>query len=168
MKALILTLLMLVTLSADKILISGLSYHSEAKNVDGTKVNPYNYGLGYQKAYKHFGFDTTITTLILKDSFSHPMFSMTYGINHKMDYNGFKFNIGMEFGVGYKKVLYGTVVNGNTDNLKYGYYITPIAFVPTASIQKGAWSLEALHIPKLDSGGLHIMSATLLLIGYKI
>ena len=160
MKTLLILLIML-SLQADKILIPTMSYHTEP-DLYGVKVNQYNYGIGYQKSDDKLGFNTSITASILNDSFNHAMASLTYGVYYKTKYNNLKYSTGFEFGGVNKKILYKT-----NDTIEYKYHFIPVAFIPTVSISKGRWSLEALHVPEMNFDDLHIMQVTLFLIGYK-
>lgn len=166
MKTIILIILLLSTLNADKIIISGLSYHGESKNIDGTRVNPYNYGIGYRRTYQYDGFSTSATVLVLNDSFNHVMVSATYGIQYNMEYREFDIDLGMEFGVAYKKILHQYYV-WFEQRMEYEYRFMPVAFLPTISVQKDRWSLEMIHVPELDYDSIHVIGATLFLVGYE-
>ncbi len=163
----LLILLMVLSLQADKILLSGVSFHGEDKNLDGKEVNSLNYGIGYQKEYSYDNFNTTLTFLTLKDSFNNPMVSATYGIRKGIDFKGFDISLGAEFGVAHKKVLYETVYP-QTKTYEYVYTLIPIAFVPTVSIKKETFSVEVLYIPELNYNDLHVMSVALIMIGIEI
>ena len=163
MKIIILILALLLTLQADKILLSGISFHGEDRNLDGKKVNSLNYGIGYQKKYNYENFNTTATSLILKDSFNNPMVSVTYGIRKGIDYKGLNISLGAEFGVGYKKILYK-----ENYQFDYRYTLLPIAFVPTFSIKKDNISIDLLYLPEINYDILHVMSVTLIMIGVEI
>ena len=167
MKKLILILALMLTLQADKILLSGISFHAEKYNLDGKEVNSLNYGIGYQKEYNYDGFNTTATSLILKDSFSNPMVSVTYGIRKGVDYKGYNVSLGAEFGIAYKKILYGKIGQLETTS-HYKYTLLPIAFVPTLSIMKNGVSIDILHLPEINHELIHVMSVTLVMIGIKI
>ncbi len=95
------------------------------------------------------------------------MVSTTYGIKKGFEYGGFKLSAGLEFGIGYKKVLHYSITNGIVEPVDYKYIIVPIMLLPTASIQRGVWSLNMLHVPKIDVGAVYVINATLFLIGYE-
>ena len=163
----ILILLMVLSLQADKILIPTVSHHS-VDNLYGEKINSLNYGLGYQKEYNYKNFDTMLTALMLKDSFSNIMTSITYGVRYNTEYKSFNFNTGLDFGVAHRKMLHEEIVDDVQISVEQEYKIVPIAFLPSASISKGRWSLEIIHIPEIKIKNVEILSATLFLVGYKI
>ena len=107
------------------------------------------------------------TSLILKDSFSNPMVSVTYGIRKGVDYKGYNVSLGAEFGIAYKKILYGKIGQLETTS-HYKYTLLPIAFVPTLSIMKNGVSIDILHLPEINHELIHVMSVTLVMIGIKI
>ena len=158
MKTLIaIALLFAISLQADKILISGISYHGKSKYNDDYDINPYNYGLGYQKELDN---NDTITALIINDSFRNTMVSLTYGLKYKESFRYFDVSYGAEFGVTYKKIM----ELGNEDR---EYKLIPTVFVPSVSISKNRWSLDIVHVPEISYDNIYIMRVTLFLIGYK-
>ena len=158
-------MLLLCSLQADKILLSGISFHGEDKNLDGKSVNSLNYGIGYQKEYKYNGYRTTLTSLLLKDSFNNPMLSVTYGLRKDLGYN---VSIGAEFGLAYKRILYQSYIPFNQVVYDYKYTLLPIAFVPTISIDRDSYSVDILYLPEIEYGSLHVMSVALVMLSFKI
>lgn len=153
---LLIAIILVLSLQADKMFISGISMHGEEQNIDGNPVNSLNYGLGYQKEYNN----QTITALLLKDSFNNPMASLTYGIRREIFEN---VSIGVEFGAAYKNIIYKDDYGSN-----YKYTIVPIAFIPTISIKENSFSIDILYLPEMNKDTFHVMSVTLMMIGIEL
>ena len=159
----LLMIIFTLTLSADSILIPLVSKHNSSHNDDGKKFNEFNYGVGYQVDYNHFGLGTTATVMVLQDSFYNPMATLTYGVNHHEKLGDVTISVGAEFGIGYKKIWLG-------DNFKYSPI--PIAFIPTLGVEYKGYSIRLTHIPEIKRDDVRddvrVDGVTLLTIGVKI
>lgn len=167
MKHLLLALLLVLSLQADKLILTGISFHGESANVDGTKVNPYNYGIGYQKEYNYDNFTTTATIIILYDSFKHAMGTATYGIGKSIAIADYELAASMEFGIAHKQVTTRKDA-GYIKYYEYRHRLVPIAFVPTLSITKGNYGLGILYLPKISYKDIRIMEVALITLSIKL
>ena len=170
---------LLATLNADKLLVPLFAHHVENTHLDGSKVTPYVFGLGYKLEYTEDEFDKSFTLLVTRDALKNPTVSLTHGISNSTFYKGFTFTLGMELGIAYRKVLvdnsmdiFNEPIGIARDSFVTSYWYEyksniPVIFFPAVSIQYDRWSLDMTYTPKLDLYTTHLMAETLFMVGYE-
>ena len=100
-------LIMLVTvLNADRLLIPLVSKHNTDTDRLNQEFNEFNYGIGYEYDYIDTdSYKIRFDSMILNDSYSHPMITATVGVDYKLTS---WLSVGADFGLSVKKTLYVT------------------------------------------------------------
>ena len=168
MKLLIILFLTLALYAEPKheVLIPLASYHSD-KTIEGYEVNEFNYGIGYRYADTKSNGETSVSSMILKDTYGHPMLTTTVGASLYLLKNDISnIRIGVEAGIGYRKLLYMVFDSqGRTDTFKYKF-IPLIA--PVISFQYEKFGMNFTYTPEITNDTLKIHEVVFLYLSYQI
>lgn len=156
MKAILILLVLLVTLNADRVLIPFQSIHNKPTTTDGLKFNNNNFGIGIEiDVVKADDFKLHIVYISLIDSFSHPMHSITAGVHYELN----KYiSAGIDLGVASKKIYLIDVKEFNRQAI-------PV-FYPNITLTYDSYSLTILHVPTIETDNFLIYGVTTFIAGY--
>ena len=153
------------TLHADeaprRLLISGLTWHEKDTLDDGTKLNPYNLGIGYErdyfKAYKKLYY--TYHFMLINDSHRDPFVYLAGSKSVRFHLHRIDTSIGLAAYVGLKNMRFN---DGDY------HYAPVVGLAPVASAYAGDLTLNATYVPGIDFGPYTTIGFVFFYIGWKL
>ncbi|WP_345976591.1 hypothetical protein [Sulfurimonas sp. HSL3-7] len=128
-----------------RILLSGITWHEKEALDNGTKLNRYNLGLGYErdyfKEYKKLYY--TYHVMLLNDSRSNPYIYLAGSKSVRFHHHRIDTSLGIGGFFGLKNMRYS---NGD-------YHYSPIVgLAPVASVYLADFTLNITYVPGIDFG----------------
>jgi len=125
-----------------RLLFSGLTWHEKPQLDDGTKLNAFNLGIGYErdyfKAYKKRYY--TYHVMLLNDSHNHPYLYLAGSEAVRFHASWFDTSVGLAGFVGIKKMRHP---GGEYQ------YAPIIGLAPVVSLYRDVYSLNFAYVPSL-------------------
>jgi hypothetical protein len=143
-----------------RLLFSGITWHDKRELDNGTKLNMYNLGIGYErdyfKAYKKRYY--TYHVMLLYDSNKKPYVYLAGSESIRFHQPRFDVSIGLAGFVGIKYIRH------NSDGYKYSPII---GLAPTSSFYISDYTLNFAYIPGIDFGDYKTIGFLYLYAGWE-
>ena len=143
-----------------RILFSGFTWHDKEKLDNGTELNSYNLGIGYErdyfKEYKKLYY--TYHVMLINDSNRHPYLYLAGSKSFRFHHRLIDTSVGIAGFVGIKNMRH--------DDGDY-HYSPIVGLAPTASVYMGDLTLNFSYVPGMNFGPYTTIAFLYMYVGWE-